>query len=207
MFERKQFPVSANVTADGWRSTGLDWADYARMSTRQRKPSGERKLPTPKWALDDKLLQELLAEFFEGRASCGTLRTESDVNVPLPFAPRPIEERLASAQKKLRRQRGVQNHTLDTLCKKIVQEKDPQRKRALQREIEALDTSLVYTARDGGVAKIAAMVILYYRTTLDSVGVALELNVKSPHVRQTLFRLHETAKRLGAINPAFVETV
>lgn len=65
------------------------------------------------------------------------------------------------------------------------------RKKILAVEIEGIDTYLRIT-KNGGADIIAAIVYLYYRTELDSVGVGNELGLKPPHVRQTLWRLHET---------------
>jgi predicted alpha/beta-hydrolase family hydrolase len=201
--DRRQYPVSANLTADGWKSTGLDFSDYARMATHQRKPSGERRLPTPRWAIDNPMLQELLAEFFEERATCGDNFKKFRDSVPLPFTPRPVEERLASARRAVARHRQQQEQTLTELCKRFVQQEDRKAKRSLQIEIEALDTQLRCMATDGGVAKVAAIVVLYYRVGMDSPGVAEALALKPPHVRRTLFNMHQTAKRLGG---RFLET-
>jgi hypothetical protein len=62
------YPVSARKTVDGWTSPGIAFEDYTRMSTQQRKQSGERRLPTPPWALNDKMLRLLLVTFMEERA-------------------------------------------------------------------------------------------------------------------------------------------
>jgi len=65
----------------------------------------------------------------------------------------------------------------------------------LEREISGIDTYL-RISENGGADIVAAIVYLYYRTGLDSVGVGGELGLKPPHVRQTLFRMHQTAKNL-----------
>src|SRR5208282_3224236 len=71
------------------------------------------------------------------------------------------------------------------------------RLRHLEIEIEGIDTYL-RISENGGADVVAATVYLYYRTGLDSVGVGAELGLKPPHVRQTLFRLHQAAKRIDA---------
>jgi hypothetical protein len=63
--------------------------------------------------------------------------------------------------------------------------------KSLAIEIEGLDTYLRIT-KTGGADFIAAVVYLYYRTGMDSVGVGAELGLKPPHVLQTLWKLHET---------------
>jgi hypothetical protein len=74
---------------------------------------------------------------------------------------------------------------------------EKKRMRQLEIEIEGIDTYLRIST-NGGADIVAAVVYLYYRTGLDSVGVGAELGLKSPHVRQTIYRLHQTAKKLEA---------
>jgi hypothetical protein len=189
--DRRALPISAEVTADGWKSTGIDFSDFRRMSTQQRKASGERRLPTPIWAIRNSLLQALLVHFLEGRAAGGfwrstKLRDDGDT-----------VKRLVRAQGILNRQRAAQSQILDSLCKEYVATNDPARKRALQREIESLDTLLRYTANDSGAAIIAAVVVLYYRVGMDSVGVGMELQIKPTHVRRLLWSLHRCASAIS----------
>ncbi len=67
--------------------------------------------------------------------------------------------------------------------------------RRLETVIEGIDTYLRYSEH-GGADVVVSCVYLYYRVGMDSVGVASELGLKSPHVRQMLFRLHQTAKKV-----------
>jgi hypothetical protein len=67
------------------------------------------------------------------------------------------------------------------------------RLRQLEIEIEGIDTYLRYT-HNGGADVLAAIVYLYYRVGMDSVGVGAQLHLKPPHVRQLLWRLNETWK-------------
>lgn len=221
--DRKQYPVSAAPTAEGWKSTGLDFADYGRMGTQQRKQSGERRLPTPRWAVNDDMLQKLLVHFMEERA--GIKKKKGT-----------LSERLIRAQENIQHMRPKWSATLDDLCRKFVRIRkfgaysDLADEEVLQIaedifgnrplmvsdasglgarqmlthklardwsiEIEGLDTLLRYTEKDGGAATVAAVAWLYYRVGMDSVGVGSELGLKPPHVRQILFRLHETAEKL-----------
>lgn len=57
--DRRQRPVSAK--------TKISFQDYASMQTFQHKQSGERRLPTPYWALNDKMFRQLLVVFMEAR--------------------------------------------------------------------------------------------------------------------------------------------
>lgn len=223
--DRKTYPVSATPTADGWFSTGIDFSDYARMGTQQRKQSGERRLPTPQWAVNDPMLKQLLVAFMEERA--GIKRKRGG-----------LQERLKRAQEVISAQRPRLNAVLDRLCREYVQVKKfgaypdcsdeevldiaekvygqrpapfkdedgilvgrkmltQKMARDWQIEIEGIDTLLRYTnGPTAGAGVIAAIVWLYYRVGMDSVGVGSELGLKPPHIRQTLWRLHETARKL-----------
>lgn len=218
------YPVSARKGADGWESPGISWDDYGRMSTHSHKQSGERRLPTPVWAVNDDLLQQVLVSFMEERA--GYRKNQAGT----------LTARLARAVKAIIAHRPRQIATLTGLCKEYVQIKklglspdttdaqwnaarkqpyltvadetkgllfeeearvdaENKRKRELEIQIEALDTYLRYTP-DGGAGTIAAIVYLYYRAGLDSVGVGIELKLKPPHIRQILWRLYSTADRV-----------
>jgi hypothetical protein len=207
--ERRKMPVSAEVTADGWKSTGLDWADFARMGTQLlKKPAAHRRMSVPRWATNDEMLRELLAAFFDERAISGGGNSSVSRNKRLlKAAARPIPDRLGLAHKILEKRRITQSQQLDALCKEYVQSKDDERrKRVLEIEIAGLDTFLHYTSvADSGVATIAAIVVLYYRLGMDSVGVAAELNLRPPHIRQVLLRLFQTAAKLSSSNPKFAE--
>jgi hypothetical protein len=74
-------------------------------------------------------------------------------------------------------------------------EAEKKRRRELEIEIEGIDTYLRYTTT-GGADVIAAVVYLYFRAAIDSVGVGTELGLKPPHVRQTIWRLYQTARKL-----------
>ena len=197
---RKQYPVSAEVTADGWRSPGLDYSDYVRMGLTSHKSSGERRLPTPIWAVRNSLLQELILHFLESRAAVGFWNAARLRGEGISFV-----ERLDRAKSILNKQRAAQSQLLDALCKEFVETDDPERKRTLRREIESLDTLLVYTAKEAGASIIAAVVVLYYRVGIDSVGVGMELGLKPTHVRRILWNLHQCATKMTLNNALVAE--
>lgn len=211
---RKQHPVGAHRVVDGWVSTGIAFEDYSRMSTQQHKASGERRLPTPQWSVNDKMLRELLVVFMEERAG---FRKQQRGD---------LHERLARAKVAIIGQRPRLMNIAAKLCAEYVHLKrvgarpdmgdeelnlslaqplafpnmartylELKRRRELEIEIEGIDTYLRYTA-NGGADVVAGIVYLYYRTGLDSVGVGTELGLKPPHVRQTLWRLHDTWKKM-----------
>jgi len=200
------YPVSARYTPDGWESTGLSFGDYERCHVFQHKQHGERRLPTPRWAIDDGLLRELLVCFMEERAG---IRPEAGRVVLSKLS---LEQRLASAQQVLQRQRQFKAATMAKLCKEYVALKQstlPDRKemRKLEIQIENLDTCVRTMEKDGGTAVVAGIVKFYYSVGLDSPGVGQELGIKPTHARQVLWRLFKTAAVLAATNPRFAEAL
>lgn len=189
------YPVSAEYTPDGWQSHGIAFEDYARMHTQQRLQSAERRLPTPRWAIDNAMLKELLVRFQEIRAWERRRKGEGT-----------LEERLASATAWIESRRPRLIATLEDLCRSYVENEDHARKKMLAINIEGIDTFLRYTKNQAGLATVAAIVSLYYRVGLDSVGVAQELGLKPTHVRQTLWRLFRVAENLAGSNPAFADS-
>ena len=196
--------------------TGLDFRDTVNMQVVQRKQSGERRLPTPLWALNDKMFRELLVTFMEGRLGLkpgkGNMIDRLDRARLAALAQHP---RLNETLDKLNmeyvqvQRDGV---SADEIARRaaqptIFQESDPEldmqirqghaatkRLVELEVEIEGLDTYLRYT-RNGGAGVLAQVVYLYYRVGLDSVGVADETGLKPPHVRQLLYRMNEVWKQ------------
>src|SRR5438552_7573399 len=53
---------------DEWDSPGIAYEDYTRMRCVNHKPSGERRYPTPAWALNDNDLRQVLVLYYERRA-------------------------------------------------------------------------------------------------------------------------------------------
>ncbi|HEV2521984.1 MAG TPA: hypothetical protein VGT24_06345 [Candidatus Acidoferrales bacterium] len=181
-FYKRSRPVTA--------TRKISWDDYLwGMHCYTRKQSGERRLPTPQWALNNELLQQVLTEFMERRAC---VRNPN-------FS---LRERLALAIEGVKKQRPYYQATVDRLSGEFRQCKDEARRAELQQEIESLDTFLRMIANNGGAGTIAAVVYLYHRRKLDSVGVATELGLKSPHVRMLLYRLARCWKSIQNPKPA-----
>lgn len=216
-----QQPINAKITATGWLSNGISFDDYTRMQTITRKTAGERRLPTPMWAMNNAMLRRVLVRFMEERAFSKKERATFQKDLGL-------RERLLQATSRIILKRPAAVATLDRLCEEYVSIKqrglnpdmtdkewneskaqpymafaegearyvdEQKRIKQLESEIEGIDTYL-RISENGGADIVAATVYLYYRAGLDSVGVGSELGLKAPHVRQTLFRLHQTAKRL-----------
>jgi hypothetical protein len=188
--DRRQYPVSVNVTADGWRSTGIDWADYSRMGTQQRRQSGERRLPTPEWALNPEQLRALIVRVMELRAC---------IKYPQPGTD---SERLVRAQELIDLGLPAKTATLNRMCQKFVAlKKDPTATRRqiekLSQLIEGLDSEICTLQKpDRGAEILAGIVHHYYGACLDSVGVATELSIKPPAVRRILWSMHRVWVRM-----------
>jgi hypothetical protein len=187
-------PVQVEYGADGqWQSTGIDYADYARMSVHQHKLAPSRRLETPSWAVNDSQLRELLVAFMEERAFYRAGVRDGT-----------LAERLANAQKKIIADCAELTKTIDRLCARFVELKRTvpftpeiaKQATRLSRQIETLDTRLRFESKDGGVAMICGVIYKYYRLGMDSVGVGKELFIKPPHCRQILWRLSKTWERL-----------
>jgi hypothetical protein len=211
------------MTATGWLSNGVSFDDYGRMQTLKKKTSGERRLPTPMWALNNPALRRVIVQFMEERAFSKKERLKIRGG---------LKRRLENAKVKIISKRPAAIVILDRLCAEYVTIKQKglkpgmtdtewnasknqpymsfaegearyqdelKRLRQLEVEIEGIDTYL-RISENGGADILVAAVYLYYRVGMDSVGVASELGLKSPHIRQTLYRLHQTAKRLWPPN-------
>lgn len=183
------YPVSAEFTADGWESPGLDYSDYTRMSTHTHKLDSCRQIETPAWALNDHMLRKLLVRCCELRAGFYRPQPGSD------------EIRLQRAQHFLEHNvRPRQIATLEGLCRKYVTlKREGQSVRQLEIQIENLDTSLCISSRIPTI--VAGLAYYYYRLGWDSVAVAQQLGLKPVHVRVWLSRLHGLWTRMQAPGP------
>lgn len=182
---RYKQPVSVEFHADGEvTATGFSFEEYAFAQTRVRKQCGERRLPAPSWAFNYAQLRELLARFWEWRAG---------IQHPRIDAP---EKRLRYAYRRYMRKYVPKfRETLHKLCHELVACTDSKRRRQLEIEIQGTDTQLRTAER--GPAVVAAIVQLYYAVGLDSPGVGAELGIHPMAVRQTLWRLHKTWKKMA----------
>jgi hypothetical protein len=161
---------------------GVAFEDYSRMQVTVHAQSGDRRLPTPEWALNDAKLRALVTRYYEKRAQFVGPQPGTEL------------ERLARAQKRLLDRKPEMLATVDKLCEEYVYLKrdgrDPNRQRLLEIEIQNYDTTIGLIDRGPGV--LIALVRFYYSVGLDSVGTSQALSgIPSPmSVRQTLWRLH-----------------
>jgi DNA-directed RNA polymerase specialized sigma24 family protein len=75
-----------------------------------------------------------------------------------------------------------------------VPETNPSALRSLEREIMNVDTDVFLATRLPEIA--AAIIYLYYRLSWNSVSIAEELGLKSPHIRQILYRLNKAYENM-----------
>lgn len=194
---QKQLPVSAEFHGgDDWSSPGIDFSDYSRMATHERKLAPGRRFATPAWAVNNDVLQEIIVRYVEARAFGGPQHSASQH----ALASGSVQERLRHAQARLDTRRPFLIQTLNSLCKQLVFVKqhvplDEVRVRQLHLEIENHDTQL----RVNGciAAKVASVIHFYYRMGMSSPNVAAELNLKPPHVRLILWRCWQFAQEMG----------
>lgn len=216
-FDRSQFDGKRPRAVSG--ETGIAFSDFARMHVQRRAKVQERRLPTPKWALRDEWLRELLVVYLEERFYV-TPVPETSLQARLKVA------RLAALSYAPRKRQLLDNmldyyYKLATIGNTDMSDEeaietfttlkyfggqyplnaDIARGKLAERslhnleiEIQNIDTDLVLTDK-GHAEVIASLVYLYYRLGWDSVTVAEQLGLKSPHVRIVLYRLHATWRK------------
>jgi len=183
-------PVSTTFIADGeTESTGLSFGDYERMYTFEHKLDSGRDLECPTWARDDGQLRTVLAKAMEVRA--GFRHAQPGID----------EVRIKRAQRAVVAGLPRRIEILGGLCKEYVELKraagSAARRRDLEIQIEALDTYIRTSQKDGGLALLAGCVQCFWREGLNSVECAERLHIKPPHVRQVLFCLRDAAETCG----------
>lgn len=213
---RKSRAVSATRTHSGWNTTGISFNDFGSMHVHRRAKVQERRLPTPKWAIRDEWLRELLVVYLEERfyvRPCLTLSLSERLDIARVaaenYAPKKrqlLEEWLEDYNRLSTNGRRdlTDDEAIDlfTSLKQINGQlpinadiaRDYLSKKKLhdlEIQIQNIDTDIVLTER-GHAEVIVAIVYLYYRLGWDSVTCAEQLGLKSPHVRQVLARLHAT---------------
>jgi hypothetical protein len=186
------------------------------MHVARREKVQERRLPTPKWAIRDEWLRELLVTYLEERfyihdTNCFDLSERLKIARAAAVAYEPRKRELLSAwlqdyhtistkgRADLNDEDAIQTFaSLKEIGGQLPMDADVARSylsakklHDLEIQIQNIDTDIVLTER-GHAEVIVAIVYLYYRLGWDSVTVAEQLGLKSPHVRQVLARLHAT---------------
>jgi hypothetical protein len=187
---RPQFlPVHVDYTASGgFRSNGLSYEDYGGMHMTGSEPAPQRRLETPDWALNDSRMRDVLVRYTELRAQFRKPQTGTP------------EYRLQCAIKRRLEYKPDLTETLTHLAKRYVAVKkagkDPALLKKLSIEIEGLDTQIRFLGKDHTLA--LGVIYHYYRCGSDSVETAVALEIKPPHVRQILWRLHKAARMVSS---------
>lgn len=214
---RRSKAIKATRRRDGsWDTPGISFGDFSTMHVARREKVQERRLPTPKWAVRDEWLRELLVTYLEERFY---VRNTNGMTLPerlklareaaIAYEPRKRElleawlqdyytiskhgRRDLSDEEVIQifcslRQIGGQLPLNADVAREYLAEK---KLHDLEIQIQNIDTDIVLTER-GHAEVIISIVYLYYRLGWDSVTVAEQLGLKSPHVRQVLARLHAT---------------
>jgi hypothetical protein len=182
--KRHYLPVNVDFTADGFQSTGLSYDDYSGMHMIDGAPQApQRRLETPDWATNDSRLRDVLVGYLELRSGFRKMQTGTP------------EYRLQSAIKRRLECKTRLTETLTKLAKEYAALKkagnEPALLKKLGIEIESIDTQLRFLGKDHTLA--LGVIYHYYRCGSDSVATAAALDIKPPHVRQILWRLHKAA--------------
>ena len=207
-FDKHQFatkpnhPVSARFVGvhngeNGWESNCISFDNYANMSTQTKKPSGERRVKTPEWAIKNRSLQMVIAEYLLQRA-LGTRKKRSVIFAKTTWKMSPLEK-LRFAEDILRSQLPNLEKRIEGLCAEYVSLKtaggDRARLASLERIIAGIDTTLTINRSAGQV--VAAIIYGYYRECKASVAVAAATGLRPCGIRQTLHRIWQIAKQMG----------
>lgn len=205
---RRAKPASAD--------SGLAFYDFGRMHVQRRERTAERRLETPKWAVNDLWLRELLVVYLEQRfyvtpkpRSSYIRRLKIAGRAAKRYAPRKRADLREWIQDyKIVSEQGFDTMSDDEALDKAASLKEnagqyfitadiaraclkKKKLHDLDIQIQNVDTDLVLTER-GHAQMIAGIVYYFYRLGWDSVGVAEQLGLKPPHIRQVLFRLQAT---------------
>jgi hypothetical protein len=185
--------VHVEFTADGFVSTGISYDDYSGMNLTRSKYAAARRYEAPLWAMNDKLLREVLIRYMEKRARIGTT-SQSDT------------QRLLRAQTVQASHRKALMDVLTGMCKEYADVNkaggDPQHLKSLAIRIGNIDTQLRFLGNEH--TKAIGVVYFYYRLRYTSAETAFALDLKAPHVRAILWRLDRAAEQIEKRTPVNV---
>ena len=188
---RRQFPVEAHYvsmrnapTTNGWRSTGISFADYGNMQTQTRKTVGaERRLNIPEYVLDEKRFRSVVVRFLEFKAGLQKRQLGTEAG------------RMQRVSARLKQKAEAAVVTLDKFCARYVAASDDAERKRFQRNIEEYDTTVRLCREPWAIPQMARA---YYFERINSVEVGARLGFKSCHVRQILKRLSDLDAKMQA---------
>lgn len=181
--EVKREPTFDRSAFDNRRSRAVSkdsriaFSDFGRMHVESSQGSGKMS-EAPAWAMNDDLLAQVIVAYLERRYYINTTRRKRIIVGDI--SPERMDTIRAKAQ-------GMVKAKLEIL-KRLLATHAATPSEPLEAEIQSLDTDICITERIDRL--VAAIPYLYWRTDYNSVQIAQELHIKSPHVRQVLNRLN-----------------
>ncbi len=170
---------------------GCSFDDITRMNIQDHKGHSHWRTGCPDFMLDNKM-REIIVRFVERRAFSKVRQKKIQGT---------LQERLASAQRKLDSMRPSLIVTLDSFCEKYLTAKcaaDLPAAKKLECAIEGIDTRL-RVETPNFAAFVGAVLYYSYRVGgMDSVAVGALLGIKTCHVRQILSRCRKLAGEKAA---------
>ncbi len=145
-----------------------------------------RRSPTPAWVLRDEQVREVLVAYLEGRFY---IREQQGT----------LQDRIARCRVKAESQLPRKREKLQELIESFrelsrLPGTKPSALQLLERQIMNIDTDIYLTTKLPEIA--AAVAYLFWRLNWNSVSIAEELQLKSPHIRQLLYRLNPTYEKM-----------
>lgn len=182
---RVAYPVRVRLNRDGSYDTpGWSFEDYRRGHIFTHAPVYRRN-PVPEWAVNDKLLRELIVFAFERRVSL------------LKPQPGTLAERMARCRELVPAKRQALVEVLKRICARHLTAKGEgaaaEELRMLEIEAEIHDSAVRVLDRFPEI--LAAVVYHSFRLHENSVEVGQALSIKPLHVRQLLRRLDLAYRR------------
>jgi hypothetical protein len=197
VLSRKMLPVhKPEENEDGTFARGLAFEDYSRCQTfKHLGGAGERRLPTPEWALNDKSLRRVVLSYMEARAINSRHWSESMRRRKLSERTRALlilRHMTKLSTGLIERYVHVEKEYMDHLrCSAAW---CVARRKELRIILSGIDRQICLTRRPDF---IYVLVTRYYRSRIDSVGVAAECGMSPGGVRQILHRINLHAQSLG----------
>jgi len=172
-----------NAGGDEISPTCLSYDDATRMSCTLHVVQRKRRLATPDWALDDRLLRKLLCAFMVRKAL---------LKVPIPDDLESQRALLARADERLKSQLPMLEERVTRLCQQYVIAPSE----SMRNKIRTIDGDIICRRR--GAALVVAVVAAYYRRGLSSVETAEECKLPTAtYCRQLIHRLHRAWEALA----------
>jgi hypothetical protein len=189
-FDDHQFVARVKIVSN---KNAITFSDVARMHVHRHRGHGlGRRLPTPEWVNDENELRQTVLWATERRLYIRTGRNGQ--HLKLPEGCFTDEDRMDAIKKKAdvehERLSGIVGRLTklhhEWLAEKVV---EPMVSK-LSRLISNFDTEAELMRRNP-LGITLAVCYMYHRLRFDSPGVAEELKLKAPHIRQILSRVQQ----------------